>query len=71
MRVELSRAEQEKAIALYLEKSGINLDLKTIKCKFSRETVVVDIDDIDYEDLKPTKNLDEAEKQEDTNFFEE
>ena len=54
MRIELSRAEQEKAIKLYLQNKG--MIFKDIKCKFSRETVVVEIDD--EVDTTPTVNLD-------------
>lgn len=69
MRIYLTRDEQEKAIELYLLKQGFDLESKTITCKFSRETVEVNIDEKEVS-IKPTINLDGQIKENDT-FFEE
>ena len=69
MRIYLTRDEQEKAIELYLAKQGFDLESKTITCKFSRETVEVNIDEKEVS-TKPTIDLDKPTKDNDT-FFEE
>lgn len=69
MRIYLTRDEQEKAIELYLAKQGFDLESKAITCKFSRETVEVNIDEKEVS-TKPTINLDKPIQDNDT-FFEE
>ena len=69
MRIYLNREEQEKAIILYLQKEGFGTLNKTITCKFTRDTVEVDIDEKEVS-TKPTIDLDKPIQENDT-FFEE